>query len=91
MSAKLLSDRSDAATERTTAHLKAAIREIDGAFGAGYAAANPTLVSAFVQSASLESIVLSGESVAMLLDTRADRSVNQLCAAMESLRPRLFG
>lgn len=91
MSAKLLSDRSDAAAERTTAHLKAAIHEIDGAFGDGYAAANPALVAAFLQSASLESIVLSGESVATLLDNRAERSVAQLCSAMESLRPRLFG
>jgi len=86
-----MTDRSEEAAARTAAHLGAAIRAIDGAFGEGHAAANPALVAAFVQSASLETAVLSGESVAAMLDARAERAVGQVCASMESLRPRLFG
>ena len=81
----------DAPADRTAGHLTAAIDAIDGAFGAGHAAANPALVAAFLQSASIESAILSGESVAAMLDARAERSVAQVCGAMESLRPRLFG
>ncbi len=88
---RLMADRSAEAAERTGAHLTAAIRAIDAAFGEGHAAANPALVAAFLQSASLESVILSGESVATLLDGRAERSVNQVCSSMESLRPRIFG
>ena len=84
-------DATGAAAARTARHLAAAIREIDGAFGEGHAAANPALVAAFVQSASLESAILSGETVAGMLDARAERSVRAVCASMESLRPRLFG
>lgn len=86
-----MTDRSEEAAARTAAHLGAAIREIDGAFGTGHAAANPALVAAFIQSASLETAVLSGESVAAMLDARAERSVAQVCTSMENLRPRLFG
>ncbi len=86
-----MADRSAKAAERTANHLKAAIDAIDSAFEPGHAAANPALVAAFLQSASLESAILSGEAVAGMLDTRAERSVEQVCAAMESLRPRLFG
>ncbi len=86
-----MTDRTSDAADRTAQHLKAAIRTIDAAFGEGHAAANPSLVAAFLQSASLETAILSGESVAAMLDARAERSVGQVCAAMESLRPRLFG
>jgi len=86
-----MTDRADNAAGNTARHLQAAIREIDAAFGAGHAASNPALVAAFLQSASIETAILSGESVAAMLDKRAERSVGQVCAAMESLRPRLFG
>ena len=81
----------DQAAARTARHLEAAVEAIDGAFGAGHAAANPALVAAFLQSASIEAAILSGEAVAGKLDARAERSVREVCAAMESLRPRLFG
>ena len=86
-----MTDQTDAAAERTAQHLKAAIASIDGAFGTGHAAANPALVAAFLQSASIEAAILSGESVAAMLDARAERSVGQVCTSMENLRPRLFG
>jgi len=81
----------DDPAQRTARHLTVAIRAIDEAFGDGHAAANPALVAAFLQSASIEAAILSGESVAAMLDAQAQRSVTQVCAAMESLRPRLFG
>ena len=86
-----MDDRSEEAAGRTAQHLKAAVDAIDEAFGAGHAAANPALVAAFLQSASIEAAILSGESVAAMLDAQAQRSVTQVCGAMESLRPRLFG
>jgi len=86
-----MEERSEEAAARTARHLNAAIAAIDEAFGAGHAAANPALVAAFLQSASIEAAILSGESVAAMLDAQAQRSVGQVCAAMESLRPRLFG
>jgi len=86
-----MTDQTPDAAARTADHLKVAIREIDAAFGAGHAAANPALVAAFLQSSSIEAAILSGESVAAMLDQRAERSVGQVCAAMESLRPRIFG
>ena len=85
------SETENEAAARTARHLGAAKEAIDAAFGAGYAAANPALVAAYLQSASIEAAILSGERVAGLIDRRAERSVGQVCAAMESLRPRLFG
>ncbi len=87
----MMDDRSEKAAGRTAQHLTAAVEAIDGAFGAGHAAANPSLVAAFLQSASLEAVILSGEAVAGMLDKRAERSVAQVCTSMENLRPRLFG
>lgn len=86
-----MDDRSEEAARRTAQHLTAAVASIDEAFGAGHAAANPALVAAFLQSASLEAVILSGEAVAAMLDKRAERSVGQVCTSMENLRPRLFG
>lgn len=86
-----MTDHTNAAAARTARHLAAAIEAIDGAFGVGHAAANPALVAAFLQSASIETAILSGEATVQFLDTRIDRSTERVCKAMENLRPRIFG
>ena len=86
-----MSDPAPTASQRTARHLTDAIAAIDGAFGEGYAAENPTLVAAFLQSASLETAILSGEATVSFLDTRVEKSTERVCKAMENLRPRIFG
>ncbi len=86
-----MTDRTDAAAARTAQHLTAAVEAIDGAFGAGHAAANPSLVAAFLQSASIETAILSGDATVQFLDARIERSTERMCKAMENLRPRIFG
>jgi hypothetical protein len=86
-----MTDQTNPAAARTASHLAAAIESIDGAFGDGHAAANPALVAAFLQSASIETAILSGEATVQFLDTRIDRSTERVCKAMENLRPRIFG
>lgn len=79
------------AAARSAAHLDAAAQAIDAKFGAGHAAANPTLVAAFMLSATAETAILSGEATVDRLDGRIERSTERMCTAMENLRPRLFG
>lgn len=86
-----MQDPAPTPSQRTAQHLRDAIAAIDGAFGEGHAAANPSLVAAFVQSASLETAILSGEATVQFLDERIDRSTERVCKAMENLRPRIFG
>jgi len=84
-------DTINRAEERSAAHLGAAAAAIDAQFGEGYAAQNPTLVAAFLLSATAETAILSGEATVRKLDERIERSTERVCGAMESLRPRLFG
>lgn len=84
-------ETTNSAAGRSAAHLNAAAEAIDAKFGAGYAAANPNLVAAFMLSATAEAAILSGEATVDRLDGRIERSTERMCTAMENLRPRLFG
>ena len=85
----------DKAADRTAHFLKRAIQALDAEFGEGYAAANPALVGSFLQSASIESAVLSAdtalESTLGTVLPHADKSIERICASLEYLKPRLFG
>ncbi len=85
----------DKAADRTAQYLKRAIEALDAEFGEGYAAANPALVGSFLQSASIESAILSAdtalESTLGTVLPHADKSIERVCASLEYLKPRLFG
>ncbi len=85
----------DSAADRTAHFLKRAVAAIDAEFGEGYAAANPALVGSFLQSASIESAILSADAaLETTLGTvlpHADKSIERVCASLEYLKPRLFG
>lgn len=85
----------DKAAARTEHFLKRAVAALDAEFGEGYAAANPALVGSFLQSASIESAVLSAdtalESTLGTVLPHADKSIERVCASLEYLKPRLFG
>lgn len=94
-------DATDRAAERTARHLAAAVEAIDAKLGEGYAAANPALVAAFLQSASIETAVLSGEATVQIVDATVrqsidtvdrsvQRAVDRMAASIEYLKPRLF-
>ena len=88
-------DHEDKAADRTAHFLKRAVSAIDAQFGDGYAAANPALVGSFLQSASIESAILSADAaLETTLGTvlpHADKSIERVCASLEYLKPRLFG
>jgi len=88
-------EHEDKAAERTAHYLKRAVEALDAQFGEGYAAANPALVGSFLQSASIESAVLSAdtalESTLGTVLPHADKSIDKVCASLEYLKPRLFG
>jgi len=90
-----MSSHENRAADRTSHHLKRAVEAIDAQFGDGYAAENPTLVASFLQSASIESAILSAdaalESTLGTVLPHADKSVDRVCASLEYLKPRLFG
>ncbi len=90
-----MSSHEDRAADRTAHYLKRAVETLDGQFGEGYAAANPVLVASFLQSASIESAVLSAdaalESTLRTVLPHADKSIERVCASLEYLKPRLFG
>lgn len=71
--------------------LSAARRALDAEFGPGYAAANPTLVAAFLQACALDSAVQTGRAStdqALAEIARLSRETN---ATILKLKPRLFG
>ncbi len=86
-----MTDNTTLAAGKTAQHLRHAVESIDAAFGAGHAAANPALVAAFLQSASIETAILSGEASVEVLEARIERATERVCKAMENLRPRIFG
>jgi len=91
----MVDEHEDMAANRTALYLERAVQALDKQFGEGYAAANPVLVGAFIQSASIESAVLSADAaLETALGTvlpHADKSIERVCASLEYLKPRLFG
>ncbi len=61
-------------------YLEEARRSIDAVFGDGHAAANPSLVAAFLQACAIEAAVNAGRI--------ASRETNETILRM---KPRLFG
>ena len=95
------SDTVEQAADRTARHLAAAVAAIDARLGEGYAKDNPELVAAFLQSASIQSAVLSGEATVQIVDATVresietvdrsvQRAVDRMAASVEYLKPRLF-
>jgi len=70
----------DRAAANAASHMRAAVAEIDAVFGEGYAARNPALVAAFLQTAAIEHAVQAGRA--------ASRETNE---TLLKLKPRLFG
>ena len=58
-------DSVDAATGYTNVFLDAAVKKIDGAFGAGFAKANPALVGALVQASATNLVAFMQAATAM--------------------------
>lgn len=75
----------------TADNLRVARRAIDAEFGAGFAAANPSLVAAFVQACAIEGLTVAGREAtrdALSTATRLSRDTNE---TLLKLKPRLFG
>lgn len=83
---------SDPCTASTAARsLAEAIRAIDGAFGEGYARANPDLVAALVQSATIEAAVATGYGAHQEALIAAREISAEMAATILKLKPRIFG
>lgn len=71
--------------------LSEAIRAIDDAFGDGYARANPGLVAALVQSATIEAAVAKGYGAHQEALAAAREISAEMGATILKLKPRIFG
>lgn len=72
-------------------HLSTAVDAIDAQFGPDYAARNPALVAALVQSSTISAAVETGQGAHReALDT-AQTLTTQICDTLLKLKPKFFG
>ncbi|PVA09214.1 hypothetical protein DC366_15025 [Pelagivirga sediminicola] len=72
-------------------HLRAAIAAIEAEFGPDYAAQNPHLVAALVQSATIEAAVATGYGAHQEALGLAQGLTSQICETLLRLKPKFFG